>query len=84
LYAEWNKDIAYEQTKIILQRYNDINMIWAANDPIAIGALKAAQESKKSPGKDIFIGGNAIFYRDISLNENQIINLKNISYARKR
>ncbi|RDB36337.1 MAG: hypothetical protein DCC88_05495 [Spirobacillus cienkowskii] len=57
LYAEWNKDIAYEQTKIILQRYNDINMIWAANDPIAIGALKAAQESKKSPGKDIFIGG---------------------------
>lgn len=57
LYAEWNKDIAYEQKNIILDRYKNINMVWAANDPIALGILKSAKEKGKEPGKDIFIGG---------------------------
>ena len=56
-YAEWNKKVAYEQTNIILDRYRNIDMFWAANDPIALGILKSAKEKGKNPGKDIFIGG---------------------------
>ncbi len=57
LYAEWNKDVAFEQTNIIFDRYKNINMLWAANDPIAIGILKSANEKRRNPGKGVFIGG---------------------------
>lgn len=55
--AEWNKEIAYEKAKVLLARYKDINLIWAANDPMAIGALKAAKENGNILGKNIFIAG---------------------------
>jgi ABC-type sugar transport system substrate-binding protein len=57
LSAEWSKDVAYEQTNVILDRYKNINMVWAANDPIALGVLKSAKEKGRNPGNDIFIGG---------------------------
>lgn len=55
--GNWRRDIAYEQTKIALTRYPGIRVIWAANDPMALGALQAAIEAKRRPGEDIFIGG---------------------------
>ncbi len=57
LYAEWNENMAFEQTNIILDRYKNINMLWAANDPIAIGILKSAKGKNRNPGKGVFIGG---------------------------
>jgi ABC-type sugar transport system substrate-binding protein len=56
-YAEWNKNKAYEQTESFLKRYLEIGAIWAANDPIALGAMEGAIAAGKSPGKDVFIGG---------------------------
>ena len=55
--AEWDRQIAYEKMLLIQKRYHDLDMIWAANDPIALGALKAVKEKNRKPGKDIFIGG---------------------------
>ncbi|KAB8037046.1 substrate-binding domain-containing protein [Silvanigrella paludirubra] len=55
--AEWERQLAYEKMLLIQKRYHDIDMIWAANDPIALGALKAVKEKNRKPGKDIFIGG---------------------------
>ncbi|APJ04759.1 ABC transporter substrate-binding protein [Silvanigrella aquatica] len=57
IYAEWKRDIAFEQMQIMLERYSNINLIWAANDPIALGALKATKEKNRLPGKNIFLGG---------------------------
>ncbi|MBU1568675.1 MAG: ABC transporter substrate-binding protein [Proteobacteria bacterium] len=56
-YGEWSQDIAYQQAQIALLRYPETNAIWAANDPMAEGAIRGALESKRHPGEDIFIGG---------------------------
>lgn len=42
--AHWSKDEAYRKVKGIL-RYRNVDIIWAANDPMAIGARKAILES---------------------------------------
>lgn len=55
--AEWDRDIAYQKTNYMFERYKDIDFIWAANDPIALGALKAVYNQQKLPGKNIYIGG---------------------------
>jgi ABC-type sugar transport system substrate-binding protein len=55
--GEWNKDKTKEQTKAALERYPETSIIWAANDPMALGALDAVVEAGKKPGKDILIGG---------------------------
>ena len=55
--GEWRQDKAREQTKIALARYPQTELIWAANDPMAIGAIEGAIAAKRRPGKDIFIGG---------------------------
>ena len=54
--GEWREDIARQQTVIALRRYPRTCAIWAANDPIALGAIEGAEEANRHPGKDIFIG----------------------------
>ncbi len=56
-YGEWREDKGYLKTKVLLKRYPDTDLIWAANDPMALGALRAVREKGKVPGEDIFIGG---------------------------
>lgn len=42
--ANWSRDEAYQKVKGLLQR-EKIDIIWAANDPMAIGASQAVYES---------------------------------------
>lgn len=44
LYGEWRQQRAYEQAKALLPRYPEVEMIWSANDEMAFGAMRAAQE----------------------------------------
>lgn len=55
--GEWNQDKARFQVQGALKRYPEVAAIWTANDPMAIGAMEAAREAGKRPGKDIMIGG---------------------------
>ncbi len=55
--CSWSKDLAKKKTPKLLKRYPHIGAIWGANDPIAIGAMEAAVDAGKTPGKDIFFGG---------------------------
>lgn len=56
-YGEWKKDVAEYKTAIALKRYPQTSIIWAANDPMALGAMKAVKALGRQPGKDIFLGG---------------------------
>jgi len=56
-YGEWRQDVSYQKTKIALLRYPKTYAIWAANDPMAEGAIQGALETNRYPGKDIFIAG---------------------------
>lgn len=51
--CQWSQNEAYRLTKAWLQRDSAITTVWAANDPIAYGALLAAQELNRK----IVIGG---------------------------
>ena len=55
--SEWNRQRAYEQAQLLLARYPDVSMVWAANDEMAFGAMQAAQEKGKTPGKDLLFSG---------------------------
>ncbi|MCE2573354.1 ABC transporter substrate-binding protein [Motilimonas eburnea] len=54
IYANWNEQQAYEKTKLLLQRHPKLRYVWAANDLMAFGAMRAAREAGLTPGKDIF------------------------------
>jgi ABC-type sugar transport system substrate-binding protein len=52
----WNADTAYERTASALRRF-DLDAIWAANDQIALGALRAAVEASETAGESIVFAG---------------------------
>ncbi|MFT5781634.1 MAG: ABC-type sugar transport system substrate-binding protein [Pseudomonas sp.] len=51
--SEWNRQRAYEQAQILLLRYPEVSLIWAANDEMAFGVMRAAQELGKTAGKGL-------------------------------
>lgn len=57
VYAEWDLDTSYSMTTGLLKRYPQANLIWAANDPMAIGAIRASEGLGRNIGRDIFVSG---------------------------
>lgn len=57
VHAGWSYEDAYQKTVKLLQRYPNINIIWCASDHMALGAVKAIEDSGKKVGVDILIGG---------------------------
>ena len=57
--AAWLKDKAERKSDSILARYSDIDMIVAQNDPMAIGAYKAAQKARREK-EMLFVGVDAL------------------------
>ncbi|MCP4022352.1 MAG: substrate-binding domain-containing protein, partial [Desulfobacteraceae bacterium] len=56
-FGNWDQDLAqmiYLRSK---RTYKNINVIWAANDPMALGAIEGMVKSSEVPGKDILVGG---------------------------
>ena len=52
----WSEDTAYDRTTSVLERF-DVDLVWSANDQIALGARRAASEAGKTPGADILFAG---------------------------
>ncbi len=44
LYGEWKRQRAYEQASALLPRYPQLDLIWSANDEMAMGVVDAARE----------------------------------------
>ena len=57
IYSEWRKDKAHSQIYGLIRRWPNTRFIWAANDPMALGALSAVKLRNFNPGKSVFIGG---------------------------
>ena len=58
-YANWNRDDAFKVTQDYLTRFKHIDAIWAADDDMAVGVLKAVDQAKRSDIKLIFGGAGA-------------------------
>jgi ABC-type sugar transport system substrate-binding protein len=57
VYSDWNRQRAYEQMDLLLPRYPDVQLVWAANDEMAFGAMGAAREHGRRPGQNIWFSG---------------------------
>lgn len=53
----WVRGIARERAGKLLEKYPEINLFWAANDDMALGAVDALRDRGRSPGRDAFVGG---------------------------
>ncbi|MCL9782622.1 ABC transporter substrate-binding protein [Vibrio sp. S4M6] len=55
--ANWDLNQAKDKTVWMVSRYPNTNVLWAANDEMAIGAVQGLESIKRKPGIDIVIGG---------------------------
>lgn len=53
--GDFNRDKGRQVAETLLQAHPDANVIFAANDDMAIGALSAIEAAGKKPGKDIIV-----------------------------
>ena len=56
--GEWSKEKGYDLTIQALETYgDDVEVILSNNDAMALGAIKAIEESGRIPGEDIYLVG---------------------------
>lgn len=58
-YANWNRDDAFKVTQDYLTRFKQIDAIWAADDDMAVGVLKAIEQARRTDIKVVFGGAGA-------------------------
>jgi len=55
--ADWSRDKARGMFPAIVQRYPNVQVMWAANDNMALGLIDGARNSGTVPGKAFVTGG---------------------------
>ena len=55
VHSAWRRDKAHRQLAGLLRRWPETKLIWAANDPMALGALDALRERGQEPGRDVLV-----------------------------
>jgi ABC-type sugar transport system substrate-binding protein len=53
VFGNWERARAKEQLSGLLLRYPKLNAVWTASDLMAYGAMEAAEEAGRHPGKDL-------------------------------
>jgi len=56
-YLDWSAKTAAASVRQLTETGARIDALWAANDPMALGAMAALRERGYKPGKDVLIGG---------------------------
>jgi ribose transport system substrate-binding protein len=58
-YANWNRDDAFKVMQDYLTRFKHIDAVWAADDDMMIGVLKAIDQAKRTDVKIVFGGAGS-------------------------
>jgi ribose transport system substrate-binding protein len=58
-YANWNRDDAFKVMQDYLTRFKQIDAVWAADDDMTVGVLKAIDQAKRNDIKIVFGGAGA-------------------------
>lgn len=58
-YANWNRDDAFRVMQDYLTRFKQIDAVWAADDDMMVGVLKAIEQVKRNDIKIVFGGAGA-------------------------
>ena len=54
---DWSQVQGRQKARGLMKRYPGTTLIWSANDAIALGALQAMQDRKRTPGVDVLTYG---------------------------
>lgn len=58
-HGNWNRDDAFKVMQDYLTRFKEIDAVWAADDDMAVGVLKAIQQANRKDIKLVFGGAGA-------------------------
>ncbi|WP_077034597.1 substrate-binding domain-containing protein [Pelomonas sp. KK5] len=58
-YGNWNRDDAFKVMQDFLTRFKHIDVVWAADDDMSVGVLKAIDQAKRTDIKLVFGGAGA-------------------------
>ena len=58
-YANWNRDDAFKVMQDYLTRFKHIDAVWAADDDMMVGVLKAIDQAKRTDIKIVFGGAGS-------------------------
>jgi ribose transport system substrate-binding protein len=58
-HGNWNRDDAFKVMQDFLTRFKQIDAVWAADDDMAVGVLKAIEQAKRKDIKLVFGGAGA-------------------------
>ena len=58
-YANWNRDDAFKVMQDYLTRFKHIDAVWAADDDMMVGVLKAIDQAKRTDVKEVFGGAGS-------------------------
>jgi len=56
-YLDWTAKTAQDSMREFLRSGPHVDALWAANDPMALGAIAALKEAGYRPGIDVMVGG---------------------------
>ena len=82
-YGNWNRDDAFKVMQDYLTRFKHIDAVWAADDDMAVGVLKAIDQAKRTDIKLVFGGaGMKDMIKVLADGSNPLIQA-NVSYSPK-
>jgi len=81
-YGNWNRDDAFKVTQDYLTRFKQVDAVWAADDDMAIGVLKAIEQAKRTDVKEVFGGAGAKFAVKKVLDGDRLVQA-DVSYSPK-
>jgi len=82
-HGNWNRDDAFKVMQDYLTRFKQIDAVWAADDDMAVGVLKAIEQAKRKDIKIVFGGaGMKSMIKTLMDGKNPLIQA-NVSYSPK-
>jgi len=55
--AHWVYEEARDKALLMFRRYPEVDVLWSANDRMALGAIEAMRSMGREPGRDVMVGG---------------------------
>ncbi|MFY0579403.1 substrate-binding domain-containing protein [Cystobacter fuscus] len=82
-YANWNRDDAFKVMQDYLTRFKQIDAVWAADDDMAVGVLKAIEQAGRTDIQEVFGGaGSKGMVKTILEGKNKLVQA-DVSYSPK-
>jgi ribose transport system substrate-binding protein len=82
-HGNWNRDDAFKVMQDFLTRFKHIDAVWAADDDMAVGVLKAIEQAKRSDIKIVFGGAGAKGMVKTLIDGSNPLIQANVSYSPK-